>query len=186
MDKKAQDASYYQRNKKRLRAKSLAYAASPHGRAMRKANYHKNRKKFLIKSREYYAENREQACADSRAYYQRQKASRGTPRRRAQIVLASCRTRAKHRGLRFDLTREWIQTRLELGKCELSGATFDLVLSQTGRALPMAPSIDRIDNRKGYTQDNCRVILWCLNRALGEEGEDFMLPIWQRVLERKK
>jgi hypothetical protein len=101
------------------------------------------------------------------------------------MVVASCRTRSRARGFECDLTREWVQERIEKGVCALSGARFELELSESGRPRSHAPSIDRIDNTKGYLQSNCRVILWCLNLALNKWGEDVMLPLWRAVLERK-
>ena len=147
--------------------------------------YVKHRPEISAARKKYYARNRKRIIAAVTAYYFRQKKYRGIPKRRAQIILAACRGRSKQRGLQCDLTREWIQTRIEHGKCELSEVAFVLPLREDGRPDPHAPSIDRIDNKKGYTQDNCRMILWCLNKALGEWGEALMLPLWKRVLDRK-
>jgi len=53
--------------------------------------------------------------------------------------------------------------------CELSGLQFELF---RGPRSPYSPSVDRIDSSKPYTPENCRVILWGLNAAFAEWGED--------------
>ncbi len=67
----------------------------------------------------------------------------------------------------FDLTKDWIQSRLE-GVCELSGMPFDFLAAPRDI---FTPSIDRVNSELGYTQDNCRVIVWALNAAFGTWGE---------------
>ena len=109
---------------------------------------------------------------------------RSKPSGRASVLLSSCRRRAEKKGIEFDLTKSWIQTRLE-GQCELSGLNFDF---QAGARDPYSPSIDRIDASGGYTQDNCRVILWSLNAAFGTWGADAFRDIafaWLGVTEQK-
>ena len=101
---------------------------------------------------------------------ERQKEYRQTPRGRAHHLYKSARQRAKKLRLEFDLTREWLEERLIYGRCEMSGLEFGYGVD--ARKHPYAPSLDRIDNDKGYTQDNCRVILWALNTALSWWGED--------------
>jgi len=38
--------------------------------------------------------------------------------------------------------------------------------------LVYAPSIDRIDARRGYTADNIRIICWAANLLLGTWGDE--------------
>jgi hypothetical protein len=59
--------------------------------------------------------------------------------------------------------------RIEKG-CELTGLSFELQPANQGRK-SRSPSVDRRDCAKGYTEDNCRVILWGLNAALHNWGE---------------
>lgn len=55
----------------------------------------------------------------------------------------------------------------------------------TGRN-PNAPSVDRIDSSRGYTVDNCRLILWSLNRALNNYGEGYIFKIFRAVFAHQK
>jgi hypothetical protein len=45
-----------------------------------------------------------------------------------------------------------------------------------------APSLDRINKHKHYTEDNCRVILWAVNCALSEYGTENILPILKAMV----
>lgn len=51
--------------------------------------------------------------------------------------------------------------RLSIGYCVVSGLPWDFT-SET-----WLPSLDRIDNAKGYTLDNVRWVVWIFNRAKG-------------------
>ena len=105
------------------------------------------------------------------------------PEGRASVLLSSCRGRARRNKLEFDLTKKWILERLR-GNCELTGIEFNF---EEARG-PKAPSVDRIDSTKGYTKDNCRVILWSLNCAFSTWGaEDFseIALAWLSVTEQK-
>lgn len=91
---------------------------------------------------------------------------------RANNLFNTARRSAKKRGLKFDLTVEWIEEKLKLGLCELTNLTFSF-----GVRNAYTPSIDRKDSSKGYTKDNCRVILWALNAAFNEWGEGIFQAI---------
>ena len=97
-----------------------------------------------------------------------QLARRSMPEGRATRLLYSAKRRASQKNIAFGLSRDWVLSRLKAGTCELSGLPFDLT---TGGRAPYTPSIDRIDNSKGYTVENCRVILWALNAAFSTWGE---------------
>lgn len=100
---------------------------------------------------------------------------RSTLEGRTNRLLWSTRSRCKIRGIEFDLTKEWIYSRLQAGRCEVSGIAFDI--QDNGRRNPFSPSIDRKNPRRGYTADNCRLIVFSLNAAFGNWGEDAFLEI---------
>jgi hypothetical protein len=54
------------------------------------------------------------------------------------------------------------------GRCEVTGIEF--ARSESGRS-PWAPSLDRIDAKRGYTADNVRLVCLLVNQALGEWGD---------------
>jgi hypothetical protein len=109
--------------------------------------------------------------------------AKGAERRlnkRALCLIATTRTRAKKRGLEFDLHLyvDQLQARIDAGKCELTGQRFDL---SPGRKFN-SPSLDRIDPSKGYTFDNVRIVLNVINVALGDWGEETLRLVMSQWL----
>ena len=98
-----------------------------------------------------------------------------------KTLLRSARDRARRRGYEFNLTQEWVDERIAKG-CVLTGWAFDL--EHKGKAVPLSPSIDRIDSEKGYTPDNCRMVCWIVNRALGNFGSEIFLKMCAAILRK--
>lgn len=69
----------------------------------------------------------------------------------------------------FDLTEEWIKE--QFNKNNKSHYTNIEMFSNTKAYNPFQPSIDRIDNNKGYTQDNC--VLCCVAENYGRGDTDY-------------
>jgi hypothetical protein len=91
---------------------------------------------------------------------------RETARGRAVSLIKYC-------GRRHDLVTinvEWVLRKILAGHCELSGLAFDLH-ARGGRS-PYTPSLDRKIAELGYTPENTRVVVWCVNAALGTWGDD--------------
>lgn len=44
------------------------------------------------------------------------------------------------------------------------------------------PSIDRSDNDKGYTEDNCRVVLWLFNQARSNLSDSQFYDLLKKVV----
>lgn len=85
----------------------------------------------------------------------------------------AARLRARKADLEFDLTTEWARDRWT-GACEVTGIAFERGARHFGA---LSPSIDRIDNAKGYIRDNCRFVLWAINRFKGPDTDETMLTI---------
>jgi hypothetical protein len=100
-----------------------------------------------------------------------------TPRGRAVALFQRAKNRSKKYNLEFNLTTDWILEKLNNKKCELTEIAFSYETTSEFNANPFAPSLDRKDSNKGYTKENTRVVLVCVNTALGEYGEDIVLPI---------
>lgn len=107
--------------------------------------------------------NRALTSEDHHRYYLKY---RNSIEGRAAILLRGVSFRQKD----HSLTKEWISDRLRIGMCEISGLSFDLTKG-VGRT-PFSPSIDRIDSAKGYEPENCRMIVWGLNTAFGNWGQE--------------
>ena len=79
--------------------------------------------------------------------------------------------------MEFDLTVDFIIGLFERQqyKCLLTGINFSLEPPADDRAKnPYTPSLDRIDSNRGYTKDNVRLILTCVNIALNEWGDEVL------------
>lgn len=123
--------------------------------------------------REWAEKNREKRLANE---------ARRRLEKRAMVLVATVRTRARKRGLDFDLDQHIaeIQRRIDLGVCEVTGQPFDL---SPGRSFN-SPSIDRIYCSKGYTHENTRIVLNLVNAALGDWGEETLRKVMSEWLSK--
>lgn len=92
---------------------------------------------------------------------------------RAKTLYYGARTRAKHKGIDFDLTIEWIYTRLKKGKCEATGLKFNVKIYKSGyeKINPYAPSLDQIEPSGGYTKDNVQVVVDFYNKMKNDRSD---------------
>ena len=102
---------------------------------------------------------------------------------RATMFVWNLRKRAEKRKLAFDLNQhvESIQARIDAGYCEMSGIPFDMKSSKQFDT----PSIDRINNNRGYTYDNIRVVCYGLNIAMNHWGEEVLAKFIQIWLQKR-
>ncbi|MBX5010836.1 hypothetical protein HJB67_12815 [Rhizobium lentis] len=99
----------------------------------------------------------------------------------ARKMLANANGRSKKKGMDTDLSVEVIidMMRKQGFRCAVTLLPFDLDWKKTSGAKrnAYAPSLDRVDNNKGYTKDNCRVVLAAVNYAMNEWGLDTYITI---------
>ncbi len=95
----------------------------------------------------------------------------------AHYLFQKAKARAKQKGLEFDLTIEWVQRRLDLGRCEVSRLPFDYDLGTFTKANPWSPTIDRRDSAAGYTTENCRLVVWAYNAAKNTWSDEVVLEL---------
>ncbi len=138
-----------------------------------------NSKKYMrTYMREYYKTKPEKR-QNQREYQKKQYV---LPAFRAKKLWTGAKTRARNFKLNFDLTVDWVEERMT--SCEITGAKFDLSLVKE-RCNPYAPSIERVNNKKGYTKDNCKVVLWALNNAKAEmnmrQFKKIIKLIWEGI-----
>ena len=75
------------------------------------------------------------------------------------VMLKNARTRAKSKGIPFDLDREFLRS-ITPSHCPIFGIPLQWSCFRSDKAgpLPDSPSLDRIDPSKGYTRDNVWII----------------------------
>lgn len=119
--------------------------------------YRENHPDRIKESQKRYKDKERERCREKSRLY------RNTIFGRANRLTHGAKKRAILSNIPFALTTAWVEERIKAGKCEVSGIEF--VLSD-GRH-PFAPSLDRTDPTKGYTEDNVKVVVWCYNAAKG-------------------
>lgn len=86
----------------------------------------------------------------------------------------------------IDLDVEWIQERLNNGKCEVTNIPFSFpeygCNAKGFNHFPWTPSIDKIDPSLGYCKSNCRMVVWAYNRAKGLWGDDIIIKLAEGVI----
>src|ERR1035437_8015367 len=83
----------------------------------------------------------------------------------ARHLLGGLRARAKINNMPTDIDRNWLVERLTPMKCEATGLDLTLRIDKSVNQSAFRPSVDRIDNNKGYTKDNCRIVAVIFNKA---------------------
>jgi len=106
-----------------------------------------------------------------------------TPRGRAYKLISTMHInkQGKRATMEKTITVEDILPILEAGHCQLTGLPFDFMPTNKTYKNPRAPSLDRIDSQKGYTKENCRIVLSAVNDALGEYDDEIALPILEAM-----
>jgi len=96
-------------------------------------------------------------------------------------LLYYSRVRAKEKKLEHTITKDWLEEKTKSNLCELTKIEFDY--DTTIQRNPFGPSIDRIDVSKGYTPDNCRIVIWAVNAGLGHYSERDLYRVCKAYLD---
>ena len=96
----------------------------------------------------------------------------------APEMYKTIKKRALKKNLEFDFTKESLRDLLieSQGCCAITNIRFEYN-SNKGVKRPWYPSIDRINSKKGYIKDNCRVVCVAVNLAMNEWGESVLIRI---------
>jgi hypothetical protein len=131
------------------------------------------------------------ACANQR---HRDRAARAFSRNanpvasRIAKMLAAAKHRAKTKGLEFDLDSQFLYS-LITEHCPVTGAAFhwktNYGAGEQGNPHPHAPSLDRIDNSRGYTKDNVWIISWKVNALKNDASEVDLIDLGMALARAK-
>lgn len=167
--------AYREKHKERLLEEARQrYKDNPEYTKKHSSLWHeKNRERSLENKREWNKKNRERISAKDRALRET------SPE---VFLLSGAKTRASKRGLEFDLVLEDIKVPAVCPLLEIP-----LVIGQ-GKVAPGSPSLDRIDNGKGYVKGNVWVISYqansMKNNSSAEELRAFCTNVLRHLDER--
>lgn len=138
--------------------------------AQRAANIKASKARYQASTKGKAARVREKAARVHKVQTPAQKAAGvqwrvgylSTPWGRAKNMVLAAKQSAKRKRLTFDL--EWSDITIPT-HCPLLGIPLDCAAKPHA---PNLPSLDRIDNTKGYTRGNVWVISWKANRHKGD------------------
>lgn len=100
------------------------------------------------RNRRYYLKNRDSIAT-------KEKMRRSTKEGYIQDMINRSRCRSKKTGKEFNLTLEGVHWPTH---CPVFGHKFIYAREERGARKHLVPSVDRIDNNKGYTLDNVQII----------------------------
>ena len=101
-------------------------------------------------------------------------------------LLSRARSRAKQSKMEFELDREWVTEHLESMKCEASGVDLVLETDATVAHTAFKPSIDRIDNGKGYLKSNSRIVCVLYNKAKSDYTDEDVLKLASALIHKQQ
>ena len=108
---------------------------------------------------------------------------RERPVGRTHELWHTAKTRAGRKEIPFSLTKKRILSAIEGGVCEVTGIPFDL-RAGLGR-LPFSPSIDRIEIKGPYSDENVQIVVQIHNQARGEWGNGALKKYLKSFLTQK-
>lgn len=128
-----------------------------------------NADKFLEYSRNYRANNADKVSSTNKKQREIRKNDRS---KMASVLLSKTYTGRKRntRILEHNLTTAYIQGILEKQNycCAFTGIKLD---HKTGKNNLRMASVDRIDSKKGYVENNIQIVLNSMNKAKGESTD---------------
>jgi hypothetical protein len=180
MDKKKQDPVWMEKELKRRKEYSQRPEVKERCRIRQNEYYHEHADSVEWRA---YVTKRSLARRTKRLYEEKGFHEKEKERNRVYSRTISGRAlhllkHAKYRSIGkvspVTITKQWIIDRLVIGTCEVTGIVFK---QENGVAGPYTASLDRIDNAKGYTPENTRLVIWAFNRAKAE-WDDKILQYW--------
>lgn len=102
----------------------------------------------------------------------------------------SAKTKAKRRGLSFNLAYTDVLRPVKGGVCQVTGIPFDhRAKPAKGVDLPFRASLDRVDNTVGYLPNNIQIVCCIYNRSKGmwnvEDVETMAKAIMEKTMQKQ-
>jgi hypothetical protein len=91
------------------------------------------------------------------------------------------KTRAKQKNLEFAIDLDWLEQQTQTDTCSVTGLKFNY--DPNWHRNPFGPSIDRINNKLGYTKDNCQLVIWGYNAGKGHYSEKDLYTLCKAYVE---
>lgn len=130
----------------------------------KRKHFYSNRNEILKRRKEYLQKNGDKIRKQNVEYRRRTKNS---------VLMSNAKRRAKIKDLDFNLTIEDI---VIPEFCPVLGIKID---TDNNKLNPSSPTVDRIDNTKGYVKGNVRVISWRANFIKSDSTIDEMEKVLQ-------
>lgn len=90
-------------------------------------------------------------------------------------------------GRKADIDLDWAlkQIAAQNHACALTGISFQYQGTRNKRVSPFSPSVDRIDNSKGYEKSNVRIVIAALNLMRLDWGDDVFDMVAMAYIQNK-
>lgn len=101
-------------------------------------------------------------------------------------TLGRARTKSRAYLLSSEIIRQMLEEAQD--RCALTRLTFDYnerTDSEEWLRRPLSPSIDRLDNRRGYELDNVRIVCTSINIAINEWGLETFEKVCRAFIEHR-
>lgn len=104
---------------------------------------------------------------------------------RAKTLIKGAERRARGRGEPCTVSLEFIEAGIARGFCEVTKIPFAMGVTSPKGMHPFAPSIDRIDCNKPYSNENCRIVIWAYNMMKGNMTDAELYLICSAVVRER-
>lgn len=167
-------------------SKKVSLTSAQTSKRWRENNKEAYRKGYL----RYYEENKQEIRKRQNAWRNKNPDYRGgnkissanTKDSWIKYKLTSLKRSAKVRGLEFNLEASDISS-LMVSECPISNVHLKYKrFTNIGKIGPNSPSVDRIDNSKGYIQGNIQIISAKINRLKGENSIRELLTMCKQLI----
>lgn len=102
-------------------------------------------------------------------------------------LIRAGKTRSKQRGMSHGITADYLTDLAEAQRyrCVISGIEFEQsTYWRTKRRNPFSPSIDRIDNARGYEIGNVRIVCLIVNLARSNFDDSALVKMAKAIVDR--